>query len=92
MGWVRTKALIAETGSIIVNNVSTSISITTAIAMFLKMAGSTTYPAGTGTDIGEITSATATTVSLYECGIQFAYTPAAATTQKSSQLLMLGVG
>ncbi len=75
MGWVYTKALVGETGSIIVNGVSSNISITTSPAMFKQIAGSTTYPAGSGTDIGEITSTTVTTVSLYECGIVVAYIP-----------------
>jgi len=92
-GWLYTKALIAETAQIIVNNVATNISVTTSNAMFTKAAGSTTYPAGTGTDIGMITSATATTVSLYECGIMFAYTPAVAPTVSAySNLEMMGVG
>jgi hypothetical protein len=73
MGWVYTKALIAETGSIRVNNTDSNISILTTNALFTKAAGSTTYPAGAGHDIGEVTSATATTVSLYEAGILFAY-------------------
>ena len=76
MGWVSTKALVGETASIIVNNVSSNISVVTSNAVFTKAAGSATYPAGTGTDIGMTTSATATTVSLYECGIVVAYIPA----------------
>jgi hypothetical protein len=75
MGWVNTTALIAETGQIIVNGVASNIAITTSATIFTKMAGSTTYPAGTGTDIGIITSTTVTTVSLYECGIVVAYIP-----------------
>lgn len=75
IGWVINKALIAETGKIIVNNVQTNISITTGNSLFRQVAGSTTYPAGTGTDIGMITATTATTVSLYECGIVVAYIP-----------------
>ena len=83
VGWVYTSALISETGSIIVNNATSNISITSTNTMFTAVAGSTTYPAGTGTDIGEITSATATTVSLYECGIMIAYIPAASTAIKT---------
>ncbi len=74
-GWVHAKALIAETGKIRVNNVDTNISLTSTITMFTKIAASTTYPAATGTDIGILTSATETTVSLYEAGIMFAYNP-----------------
>lgn len=89
MGWLYTKAVLAETAQIIVNNVTNNISIPANVnTMFTQVAGSTTYPAGTGMDIGEITSATATTVSLYECGIVFAYIPALS----SSLLTLLGVG
>ena len=84
MGWVYTKALIAETGQIILNNVTTNISITTSNKMFTAIAGSSTYPAGTGTDIGENTDSTATTVSLFECGVVVAYIPSSATTSTSS--------
>src|SRR6202030_302600 len=80
-GWVYTKALIAETGKIIVNNVQTSISITTANKLFTQIAGSSTYPAGTGTDIGVVTATTATTVSLYEAGVVVAYLGTSTTTK-----------
>lgn len=76
MGWIRSKSLASETGKIIVNGVSTNISLTSTIKLFIKIAGSTTYPAGTGADIGEISATTATTVSLYEAGIAIAYIPA----------------
>lgn len=76
MGWVRSKALVSETAQIIVNNVNSNIALTSTTAFFTKVAGSSTYPAGTGTDIGEITSTTVTTVSLYEAGIIVAYIPA----------------
>lgn len=88
-GWVRSKALISETGNIIVNGVSSNIALTSTTTYFTKFAGSTTYPAGTGADIGEISATTATTVSLYEAGIIVAYIPAA-TGQFSSNLTTLG--
>lgn len=95
-GWVYTNALIAETGQIIVNNVTSNISIATANTMFTAFAGSTTYPAGTGTDIGEVTSSTATTVSLYECGILVAYKPSSPpppfTNKNLKEMLLMGVG
>lgn len=92
-GWVYAKALLSETGKIIVNNVQTNISLVNANTLFTKIAGSSTYPAGTGTDIGVVTATTATTVSLYEAGIIVAYTPAVvAATNKGSTLSMLGVG
>lgn len=73
MGWVYAKSALSETASIIVNNATSNISLTSTNTMFTKIAGSTTYPAGSGTDIGIITATTVTTVSLYECGIIFAY-------------------
>lgn len=74
--WVYCKALISETASIILDNATSNISVTSANTMFWKYAGATTYPAGTGTDVGMITSADATTVTLYECGVLVAYIPA----------------
>lgn len=74
-GWVYANALLAETGSIVVNNVTSNISLTSANTLFTAFAGSSVYPAGTGTDIGIITSALATTVTLNEAGMLFAYRP-----------------
>lgn len=80
-GWVYAKALVNETASIIVNNVTSNIALTSTITMFTKIAGSSTYPAGSGKDIGIITTTALTTVSLYECGIMVAYmAPTPATT------------
>lgn len=89
LGWVSTKTLNAETGQIIVNNVTSNINLTTTITMFTKIAGSATYPAGTGTDIGMVTTNLATTVSLYECGVVVAFIPAANTKRLRA---LLGVG
>ena len=76
VGWLYTNAVLSETAKMIVNGVSTNISIpANANTMFQVAAGSTTYPAGSGSDIGETTDTTVTTVSLYECGIIIAYTP-----------------
>lgn len=91
MGWIRSKALASETGNIIVNGVSSNISLTSTTAYFTQIAGSSTYPAGTGSDIGEITSTALTTVSLYEAGVIVAYIPSAGA-KFSSTLSMLGVG
>lgn len=93
-GWLYAKALLSETGKIIVNNVQTNISLVNANTMFTQIAGSATYPAGTGTDIGIITATTATTVSLYEAGVMVAYIPAvaAAGTYKGAMMPLLGVG
>lgn len=75
IGWVDAKSIISETGSIIVNGVSTNISLTNTETLFTKVAGSTTYPAGTGTDIGIICSTTVTTVSLFETGVLVIFIP-----------------
>lgn len=77
VGWAYVTALAGETGQIIVNGAASNISITTANVMFTKAAASTTYPAGTGADIGIITSTALTTVSLFEAGIIFVYIPGA---------------
>lgn len=86
MGWVSSRTLLAETASIIVAGATLAISLTTNITTFFKFAGSTIYPAG-GTDIGLQTSATVTTVSLYECGILVAFIPSPA-----NNLSILGAG
>lgn len=78
-GWVWTKSLAGETGKIVVDGTQTNISITSTAAMFTQNSATpTVYPAGTGTDIGEVTDTSLTTVTLYECGVLVAYTPAAA--------------
>lgn len=87
MGWVSTKALTGETVDIIINGVNFSQAITTTNTLYKKIAGATVYPAGTGADIGMTTDATATTVSLYECGIVFAFIP-----PTSNKLPLLGTG
>lgn len=91
-GWVSASAALSETGSIIVNNVSSNISLTSTKTVFTKVAGSATYPAGTGTDIGIVTSTTVTTVSLYECGVLVAFIPAAVVASTVSPLSLLGAG
>lgn len=78
MGWIFAKALASETASIVVGGTSSNVSLTSTATSFVKAKGSAAYPAG-GTDIGVVTATTATTVSLYECGVSIAYTPAAAT-------------
>lgn len=92
MGWIFAKAALSETGSIIVANVSSNVALTSTNTMFIKIAGSTTYPAG-NTDIGIITATTVTTVSLYEAGIIVAYIPAVVTTGNIlGYKTLLGVG
>ena len=86
-GWIRSKSLSSETANIIVNGTTTNVSLTSTTKFFTQIAGSTTYPAGTGSDIGEISSTTVTTVSLYECGIVVAFIP-----PPLHLLSLLGVG
>lgn len=73
VGWVSTSALVGETINIIINGVNFSQAITSTNTLYTKAAGSTTYPAGSGADIGIQTDTSLTTVSLFECGILFAY-------------------
>lgn len=75
-GWVDASSVTAETASIVINGVSSNISLTNSSTVFTKIAGSATYPAGAGTDIGITTSNTITTVGLYECGVIVAFIPA----------------
>lgn len=76
MGWAYMSSLVAETVQFILNGASSSQAITNTNAMYKKIAGSTTYPASTGADIGITTDTSLTTVNLYECGVIFAYIPA----------------
>lgn len=85
-GWIYSSAALAETGQIVLNGATSNVALTTTNTLFLAYAGSTSYPAGTGTDIGEVTDTTVTTVRLYECGILIAYQP------HGKRLLLFGVG
>lgn len=73
MGWLDAKSTNSQTATLIVNNNTGSISLTSTESFFKRFAGSTTYPAGTGTDIGIITTSASNTTSLYEAGIVVAY-------------------
>lgn len=88
IGWVSASALAAETINVIVNGVNFSQALTTTATMYTKAAGSTTYPAGTGTDIGAQTDTALTTTSLYECGIVVAYIPSSG----NKNLPLMGTG
>ncbi len=79
VGWVYANASGSVTAQIVVAGSSSNISLTTTNTMFTKVAGSTTYPAG-NTDIGMISSGSAGTDSLYECGVLIAYLVPAAVT------------
>lgn len=85
-GWVCASSVTSETASIIVAGSTSNISLTSTATIFTKIAGSSTYPAG-GTDIGVVTSATITTVGLYECGILVAFIPSS--TNNSSFLAFI---
>lgn len=74
-GWAYISALVGETIQMIVNGVNFAQAITSTNTMYTKVAGSTTYPAGTGADIGITTDTSLTTVSLFEAGIMVAYIP-----------------
>lgn len=93
MGWLFAKALASETGSLVLKGASSNIALTSTATLFTKAAGSSTYPAGTGTDIGIVTATTLTTVSLYETGVLIAYNPAVAggTAIRPSTLTLTGV-
>lgn len=91
LGWASASSLAGETASIIVNNVTSNISLTSTNTLFTQVASSTSYPAGTGTDIGIITSTALTTVSLYECGVLVAFIPGTGSTSVSP-LSILGAG
>lgn len=90
VGWLYAKALASETASLVLNGATSNVALTSTTTMFTAVAGSATYPGGTGADIGIITTTALTTVSLYEAGILVAYTPAVAVTVK--KLPALGVG
>lgn len=76
IGWIFSKALVGETVQIVINGSNFAQAITSTVTAYEEAAGSTTYPAGTGTDIGEITDTSLTTVSLYETGILVVFNPA----------------
>lgn len=77
LGWIRASSTLTETDNIIVDGTVTAITVTSTIKTFFKASATpTVYPAGSGTDIGMQTNATAATASLYEAGIIVASTPA----------------
>ncbi len=84
MGWVFAKSSGSQTASIVTGGASSNIALTTVATMYQKIKGSTTYPAGTGTDVGIVTTAALQTVSLYEAGILVAFNPSTGTTFTSA--------
>lgn len=87
-------ALVQETGNIIINGVSTAQTIKTNDKRpLLGTLGSSTYPAGTGADVGISTDTSLTTVSLFEIGAAVAYLPGTASTATPiKELMLMGVG
>jgi hypothetical protein len=79
LAWWSMSSLVGETLTTIFNGSTSTQAITSTATLYTKIVGSTTYPAGTGADIGIITTTALTTVSLYECGVIVAYIPAVAT-------------
>jgi hypothetical protein len=78
-GWVFATSLTGETANILVNNAQSAISLTSTAALFSAFTASASYPNGTGTDIGIITSGTVTTVTLYAAGVLVAFIPGVST-------------
>lgn len=78
---------------IIVNGVATSITESVSNTLFTQIAGSSTYPAGTGTDIGMDAQYTTTPhlTSLFEAGVLIAYIPAVGGATPAT-LPMMGIG
>jgi hypothetical protein len=75
MGWVRAKSTASETARMILAGNTYNIALTTSIAFFKQIAGSTIYPQG-NTDIGiETPAVSVQTETLYEAGIIVAYIP-----------------
>jgi hypothetical protein len=73
-GWVFAKSLANETAQIVVDGTATNKSLTSTPTMFTQNSATpTTFPAGSGTDVGIITATDLTTVSLYEAGILVAF-------------------
>jgi len=80
-GWIFASSTLTETDKILVDGTQTSISVTSTPTLFTQNSPNpTTYPAGTGTDIGMVTNTTAATAKLFGAGILIAYIPGATTT------------
>lgn len=95
-GWIFSNVnSIANTPAhhIIVNGVATTITESVTAGLFTQIAGSSTYPAGTGSDIGmDAQFATAHLTRLFEAGILVAYIPAVGGAAVPATLPMMGIG
>jgi hypothetical protein len=67
--WASVSSLVGETIQLISNGTNTARTTTSTPTIFTNVVTTSTYPAGTGADIGITTDTSLTTVSLYECGI-----------------------
>lgn len=77
LGWVSVSALAGTpTIQIILDGANNAQAINTTITLYTKIKGSSTYPTGTGADIGIVTGTDLTTESFYECGVIVSYIPA----------------
>jgi len=74
-GWASMFSFVGETVQMILNGANVAQAITNAQVIYTKFKGSTTYPSGTGADIGIITDTSLTTVELDECGVMVAFIP-----------------
>jgi hypothetical protein len=79
-GWASMSSLVGETVQLIKNGVNYPKAITSSATMYFATttSPSSTYPAGTGADIGMTTDTSLTTVSLYESGVLTAFIPGTA--------------
>lgn len=76
-GWIYASSTLTESDKIVVDGTQTTISVTSTATLFVQNSPNpTTYPAGTGTDIGMVTNATAATAKLFGAGVLVAYIPA----------------
>lgn len=87
LGWVSVSALAGTpTIQIILDGANNAQAINTTNTLYRKIKGSSTYPSGTGADIGIVTDTTLTTESLFECGVLVAYIPGSAPVNSSNFL------
>ncbi len=93
-GWGYIKAVLSETPSLIVNGNNTAFTLTANTNRLIHAyAGSTSFPPGSGADVGIVSDATVTTtMSLFEAGVHVAYIPAATSVGSTATALpMMGV-
>lgn len=78
--WVYAASSSSVTCNLVVGGSTSAFTLGTTNAIYAAVKGSTSYPGGS-TDVGLTTSTSASTVSLYECGIHVAGYVAAATSR-----------